>query len=302
MFNAAYTIRTDSPTILKTLQTMLEEKGYKLDHPKKKDPVKDKLGTIHLKAVNKSILSVLKYQLKRSRDIDPEAQRAAITFSLVPTDEGYSHVFLSIYPIMEFYHLPEIPGITESQEERMTDEMLCEGILNELTEAMDELFPDAEEHFITRPMRRSYLLPDSRTSFSRDDVKQTIIEILKLQRFEVIKTKESEFNLSLEIIGINRSLFHIIKDMLKSRTLSRFLKDTQRVTARFIILKPTLGWNHKIQIIVEMFPSMEFFGMEEIHTLTQDMDEEIADSRLGKDLWEPLVKLLDEEYGKYLQE
>ncbi len=35
--------------------------------------------------------------------------------------------------------------------------------------------------------------------------------------------------------------------------------------------------------------------------LTQSLDEEMADSRLGKDLWEPLVVELDKEFGQYIK-
>jgi hypothetical protein len=309
MFNAAYTISAEAPVVVKAIETMLKEKGYKPGKPKT-----DELDTIRLKAVNKSILGNLRNQLKRTRAIDPEAQRAAIRFSIIPSSEEIvkasngklttadTHLFMSVYPLMEFFVLPEIPGITETEEERATDEKLCMSILDELVAGIRQMFPAAEEHFITHPMRRTYLLPDSRLAFSRDDIESNITGILKHLNFEVVRSHESEFNLTLEIVGVNRSLYHTLEGMVRSRDLSKLFKDTQRVTVRFTIMKPNIGWDHKVQIHVEMFPSMEFFGKEEIQTITQGLDEELADSRLGKELWEPLVKLLDEEYGEYLQE
>ena len=299
MFNAAYTVDTEYKEVLKTLEGMLEEKGYRVEPPGSADPARDDLGTYHLRAVNKSILSVIGHQLKRTRDIDPEAQRAAIRFSVMPASDS-SHIFLSIFPIMEFFHFPEIPGLSQSAEESRTDEMLCDSILDELTEAITILFPGAEEHFVTRPMRRTYILPDSRISFSRDEVQKTIIDILGHLKFEVVKVREAHLENSLEIIGINRSLFHVIRNMLRSRSLSRYLRETQRVTVRFTITKPAMGLDHRLLINVELFPSMEFLGFREIQSLTQSLDEEIVDSRLGSEIWEPLVKLLDNAYGPYM--
>lgn len=292
MFNAAYTINSQSDIVVKSLETMLQDKDYPVQ-----SIGKDEMETVHIKAVNKSIFSVLKYQLMSSRRSDPEAQRAAIHFSIVPDHEGNSNVFLSIFPIMEFYHLPEIPGITESEAERQTDLKLCDSMLTELTHGIVELFPTSEENFLTRPMRQTYHLPDSRTSLSRDDVVRTIIEILKIQKFEVIKTNESEYNLSIEIIAVNKNFFHTFLDRLKNIKFSQFLKSTQRMTVRCSIFKPKLGHNHKLEILVEMYPSMEILGKEEIPSITQSLDEEMADSRLGKDLWEPLVSEFDKEFG-----
>ena len=293
MFNAAYTINEEKQIVVRTLETMLQEKGYRVGSIRK-----DELDTVHIKAVNKSVLGVLKYQLKRSRKLDPEAQRAAMNFSVIPGEQGQTNIFLSIFPIMEFYHLPEIPGVTESEEERKTDMMLCDSILTELAQAIQEIFPESEETFITRPMKRVYHLGDSRESASRDDVERAIIEILKQLKFEVIKTNHPEFNLGLEIIAVNKSFSHSFKERLKNRSLSEFLKSTQRISVRFTIYKPKLGYNHKLEMIVVMYPSMEVLGLEEIQSITQSLDEEIADSLLGKDLWEPLVEKLDEEFGE----
>lgn len=297
MFNAAYTINEEKQTVVRTLETMLEEKGYRVE-----SIGKDELDTVHIKAVNKSVLQVLKYQLKRSRSLDPEAQRAAMNMSVIPGERGQTNLFLSIFPIMEFYHLPEIPGVTESEEERKTDMMLCDSILTELTQAIQKLFPDSRENFLTRPMKRVYHLADSRESLSRDDVEKAIIEILKQLRFEVIKTNHPEFNLGLEIIAVNKSFYHVFIERLKNHSLSEFLKSTQRMSVRFTIYKPRLGYNHKLEILVEMYPSMEILGKEEIQSLTQSMDEEIADSLVAKDLWEPLVEKLDEEFGEPVDE
>lgn len=297
MFNAAYTINEEKQTVVRTLETMLEEKGYRVE-----SIGKDELDTVHIKAVNKSVLQVLKYQLKRSRSLDPEAQRAAMNISIIPGELGQTNIFLSIFPIMEFYHLPEIPGVTESEEERKTDMMLCDSILTELTQAIQELFPDSRENFLTRPMKRVYRLADSRESASRDDVEKAIIDILKQLRFEVIKTNHPEFNLGLEIIAVNKSFYHVFIERLKNLSLSEFLKSTQRMSVRFTIYKPRLGYNHKLEILVEMYPSMEVLGWEEIQSLTQSLDEEIADSLVAKDLWGPLIEKLDEEFGAPVDE
>ncbi len=112
MFNAAYTIPAPSPEVVQAIQSMLKEKGYRAGKPGT-----DKLDTIRLKAVNKSILGVLMKQLKRTRAIDPEAQRAAIQFSIVPSSEeivkdsegrstdAETHLCMSVYPLMEFFVL-----------------------------------------------------------------------------------------------------------------------------------------------------------------------------------------------------
>jgi len=307
MFNVAFTLKNDADTIVQTLERMLKEKGFHID-----SIGKDTLETIHLKAVNKTRLAILKYQLKRGRDLDPEAQRVAVHMAVVPTgeveveevefeDDSETLLFISVYPIMEFYHLPEIPGITESEVERETDVKLSEAILNEMADAVKELFPGVKENYRTLPMRKTYSLPDSRHSISRDEVKERIVDILRKLKFEVIKTNETNYNLSLEIKAVNKSFFHATLERIKNRPISKFLKSAQRITVKFTILKPKLGYNHKQEIHMEMYPSMEFIGKEEIPFLSQSIDEEMTDSLLSKDLWEPLVSMMDLEFGSYAQ-
>lgn len=297
MFNAAFTLKTADENIVTTLDTILKEKGFKVEGLGKDDE-----DTIHIKAVNKGILSVIKHQLKRNRDLNPEAQRVAIHIAVVPDEETEStFLFISVYPIMEFYHLPEIPGVTESEEERETDAALCGAILTELADAVKASFKGWKENYRTLPMKRIYHLPDSRHNLSRDEVEKRIITILKRLKFEVIKTHESEYNLTLEIKAVNKGYFHAAMERLKNRRLSKFVKDTQRITVKFTIFKPKLGYDHKLEIRVQMFPSMEFLGREEIPGITQEIDEEMTDSLLSQDLWEPLVKMLDEEFGPYAQ-
>ena len=297
MFNVGFTINHPLDEIVKSLETMIVEKGFKIE-----SIGKDGKDTTHIKAVNKSRLAVLKYQLKRTRNIDPEAQRVAIHASIVPDDDKdkETFVFISVYPIMEFYHLPEIPNITESEEERITDRKLSEGILNELAEAVNGSFSNVKENFRTLPMVRTYALPDSRRGLSRDNVQQTIIAILRNLKFEVIKTNESEYNLSLEIKAVNKSFLQTAFERIKNLSFSSFLQRAQRVTVLCTITKPKLGHDHNLAINVEMYPSMEILGKEEIPTITQNIDEQLTDSSLVTKLWEPFIKKMDENFGPYV--
>ena len=122
-------------------------------------------------------------------------------------------------------------------------------------------------------MKRVYHLGDSRDSYSRDDAETAIVETLKELKFEVIKTNHPEFNLGLEIVAVNRSFYHVLADRVKNISLSDFLKSTQRMKVHITIYKPRLGYNHKLEVIVEMFPSMEFLGKEEIQSLTQSLTQ-----------------------------
>ncbi|MCK4614733.1 MAG: hypothetical protein KAU14_08010, partial [Thermoplasmata archaeon] len=291
MFNAAFTVQTDAENTIEALKTILEEKGFLVE-----GPGTDKAGTLHLKAVNKSRFAMLKYVLKLGHDEDIEAQRAGVHAIAMQGEEKKAFLFFSVYPIMEFYHLPEIPNITESEEERKTDEMLCERILEDLCETIMETLPGSTENFRTLPMKKTYLLRDSH-EYPREKVEEEIVDILKKHDFAGIKKNHSEYNTVVEIKARNKSFFRLAKEQVTSIGFSRYLGKAQSVGVRITIIKPELGVDHRMEVNVSLYPSMEFLSMEEIPMLSQEIDEELTDSLVCQEMWDSLIEKLDERFG-----
>ena len=128
------------------IKTLIESSGYSIS---KVDDEKD--DNFQIIAVNKKIsdlfwqkkppgdiqtfltnmLTRLSIETDSLRDIDIESQRAGIEVSLSIIKEGIL-LELSVRPYMEFIDRPEIPGITETGMEEITDWYLCELIWAEI--------------------------------------------------------------------------------------------------------------------------------------------------------------------------
>lgn len=73
------------------------------------------------------LLSGFEMDMPPFRDMDVESQRIGLEFYLWPVREG-TLMEMFILPFMEHLDRPEIPLITESREEEITDWFLCEQV------------------------------------------------------------------------------------------------------------------------------------------------------------------------------
>ncbi len=301
MFNAAFTVHEKTAHIVEELSKILIRKEYQVE-----EPVIDDMQTQHLKAVNKSTMSMVQSILKHWGKDDFRGQRVGIHIAVMEDDGEQagekdhgrldSHIFLSVYPMMEFLPLPELPGVSETEREKNADEILCMKVLDELAEWILDNFTDARENFRTLPMETRYQITDSRI-VSRGNVEKIIQNILQELEFEVIKTKHDEFNLTTQIKAVNRSMYHSSLEMIKSFVLAKYVERTQRVAAMFSIVKPNLGHDHTMTVLVKLYPFMEMLDIQEITGFNRSMDEELTDSRYMHELWKTLVSRLDAKFA-----
>ncbi len=83
-------------------------------------------------------------------------------------------------------------------------------------------------------------------------------------------------------------------ERIKNTLFTQYIKNIQRIAVKFTIFKPQLGHDHKMQVDVVLYPSMELFDMEEIHGLGDALDEDLAETTQSQEVWNSLVSMLDE--------
>ena len=119
------------------LKDFIEKLGFSIT---KHDEKNEGNGTL-IVGVNKKIVELIKqkkppghllevlsgFNAPSFRDMDPESQRVGIELYLWPIDEG-TLMEIFILPYMEHMNKPEIYGITETEEEEITDWFLCEQV------------------------------------------------------------------------------------------------------------------------------------------------------------------------------
>ncbi len=119
------------------LKSFIEMLGFSITKHDKKN---EGIGTLII-GVNKKIDELIKqkkppghilevlsgFNVPSYRDMDPESQRVGIELYLWPTDEGVL-MEMFILPYMEHLDKREIYGITETEEEEITDWFLCEQV------------------------------------------------------------------------------------------------------------------------------------------------------------------------------
>lgn len=138
------------------LKDITQELGFSIV---KYDNKNERVGTLII-GVNKKIGELIKqkkppahllevlsgFNVPSFRDMDPESQRVGIELYLWPTDEG---VLMEIFvlPYMEHMDKREIYGITETEEEEITDWFLCE-------QTWEHIEPKIVDKFDAEPVHR----------------------------------------------------------------------------------------------------------------------------------------------------
>ncbi|MFO7990735.1 MAG: hypothetical protein R6U61_00390 [Thermoplasmata archaeon] len=139
------------------LKTFIMEKGF---HISKYDPENEDKGILII-AVNKSIremwrmkkppgklamiLSGFSLDVPSFKDEDEESQRIGIEMYLWPVEDG-TLLEIFILPYMSYIDHTEIYGITESDDEEITNWYLCEHTWEELIPEMTDRFHMEEVH------------------------------------------------------------------------------------------------------------------------------------------------------------
>ncbi len=295
MFNAGFTVNRDADSTVQVLRKILSERDFKVGVTGR-----DSTDTLQFRAVDKSTISMLRFLFRRGKSEDPTAQRVAVDVAVMGTDGEQSVVFISVFPMMEFLPLPEIPGISESEKERGTDERVCEDILNWLCKTLKEHLPDAVENFRTEPMKKIYSIPQD-NGLTPEEAGKLVAGVLKGLGFEIIRLEKEKATGVLRVRAVNHSRLHSLIEFRKDgeltgwtgpRGMARYLKDAQRVAVDVSIMQQENGEN-SLSILVYLYPMMEFLDIEEIHGLSQDVDEELTDSGLVRNMWDSLTSKLD---------
>lgn len=133
------------------LKSFIQDMGFKIS---KYDPNNEDRGVLVI-AVNKKgfelfrqkkppgklsmIISGFSLTEPSLKDLDEESQRVGIELYLWPVEEG---VLLEVFvlPYMDYFDRTEIYGITESQEEEITDWYLCEHTWEHMMPKMKKQF------------------------------------------------------------------------------------------------------------------------------------------------------------------
>ncbi len=138
-------------------KSFIQEEGF---HISKYDTSNEGDGTLII-AVNKTvreilrqkkppgrlklILSTFSLKVPSLKDLDEESQRVGLELYLWPVEEG-TLVEAFILPYMKLLDRPEIFGLTESEEEEITEWYLCEHIWENLIPRMKEKFDMEKVH------------------------------------------------------------------------------------------------------------------------------------------------------------
>ncbi len=93
----------------------------------------------------KMMLSTFSFSAPSYKDMDEESQRIGLEIYLWPIEEG-TLVEIFILPYMEHLNRPEIFGLTESEDEEITEWYLCERTWDHLIPKMDETFEMEKVH------------------------------------------------------------------------------------------------------------------------------------------------------------
>ncbi len=138
------------------LKGLMENYGFSIA---KHDDKNEGSGTLII-AVNKKISELIKqkkpsghlqmilsgFAVPSYRDMDVESQRVGIELYLWPIDEGIL-MEMFVLPYMEHLDKFEIYGITESEEEEITDWFLCE-------QTWEHIEPQIVKYFSAEPVHR----------------------------------------------------------------------------------------------------------------------------------------------------
>ncbi len=138
------------------LRDFMENEGYTIS---KFDEENEGKGTLII-AVNKKIMDLFKqkkpsgylqvllsgFSISSLRDTDVESQRVGVELYLWPIEEGIL-LELFVLPYMEHMNRYEMYGLSESEEEEITDWFLCEQI-------WDEIEPKIVSNFNFEPVHR----------------------------------------------------------------------------------------------------------------------------------------------------
>jgi hypothetical protein len=136
--------------------TYLESLDFKIV---KHDPNNEGRGTLII-AVNKKVTELIKqkkpsgylemilsgFTIPSQRVYDAESQRVGIEAYLWPVDEGVL-LELFVLPYMEHMDRFEIFGLTESEDEEITDWFLCEQV-------WESIEPKIQKEFSAEPVQR----------------------------------------------------------------------------------------------------------------------------------------------------
>lgn len=140
------------------LRDFIEKQGFKV---LKYDPENEKKGTLIIATNNekKSLIlektsnlasrftSIFTGDRPLPQSIDFEAQRVGVEFYLWPSEDD---IVLEVFvlPYMEHLNRPEIPSISESEVEQITDWCLCES-------TWETLIPMIKEEFDAKPVLKT---------------------------------------------------------------------------------------------------------------------------------------------------
>ncbi|MFW6142297.1 MAG: hypothetical protein ACOC53_07040 [Candidatus Saliniplasma sp.] len=93
----------------------------------------------------KMILSTFSFTIPSMKDLDEESQRVGMELYLWPVEDG-TLLEVFILPYMEHLDRPEIFGLTESEEEEITEWYLCEHTWEHVIPMMKEQFDMEKVH------------------------------------------------------------------------------------------------------------------------------------------------------------
>jgi len=93
----------------------------------------------------KMILSTFSFAVPSFKNMDEESQRIGVEIYLWPIDEG-TLLEVFILPYMEHLNRPEIFGLTETEDEEITEWYLCEQTWEHLIPEMNETFEMERVH------------------------------------------------------------------------------------------------------------------------------------------------------------
>lgn len=153
-----YLIRDRDVSELSTeFKDFVEEVGFSIS---KYDTKNEGNGTV-IVAENKSVLEMLRkkkppgklkmvvsafsFAVPSYRDLDEESQRVGMEIYLWPIDEG-TLVEVFILPYMEHLNRPEIFGLSETEDEEISEWYLCEHTWDNLLPKMKETFEMERVH------------------------------------------------------------------------------------------------------------------------------------------------------------
>ncbi len=281
MFNAAFLKKEDTATTTDTFENILSGKDFLLDSMEEDDD-----AAVFLKAVDGQKVSMLRFRTG--------AQRVGLEAAVIPGDEGMTLLYFSVYPLMQHFDLPAIQGISESRREHEEHEEMCRFALEAICDSVTGKMSGVSEVFRNIPLSKRYSIAAADAP-SITDMEETIITLLKKLGFEVIRIGRSGSRREVHIKAMNRTRLHAIREVFRAARLAPLLEKAQRVAAEFTIVPPDEGTDAGMKVSVALYPAMEFLDMEEVHGISDSMDEELTDARVCRDMWDVITAALDEK-------